>query len=287
MDNNNVYCYFGGAFKKLNDTSVSLDNLGFDRGFGVFDFMRQQDSVMLFREDHLERFEHSQKFLLDDIAFPRKEVSGILDTLREKNNLVNSTYKLVLSGVMDNDGITPHLAVFNKPYAPFDKNLYTNGATLLLEKYVREYAEIKTTNYLTSFRLFANMKKTGSVDVLYYKDDKVSEASRSNIFIVLDDTVLTPASDVLFGVTRKNVLGNLGKKYNMVVRDFDLDTLLNAREAFLTSTLKKVMPIVKVGDHVIGDGKVGPKTQAIMSDFEDLSRTYIEKHKGHAPAILS
>jgi branched-subunit amino acid aminotransferase/4-amino-4-deoxychorismate lyase len=54
-----------------------------------------------------------------------------------------------------------------------------------------------------------------------------------------------------------------------VLRD---DDLFSAEEAFLTSTTREAVPIVKVDDRTIGNGRPGPMTKKLLKGFRDRAR---------------
>jgi len=55
--------------------------------------------------------------------------------------------------------------------------------------------------------------------------------------------------------------------YRSAEATITLDDIREAREAFLTSTTKRIIPIVKIDDIVIGQGKPGPVTQQLLQDL--------------------
>ena len=118
--------------------------------------------------------------------------------------------------------------------------------------------------------LLEKVRANNAADVLYCKDNIVSEFPRCNFFIVRqDDSILTPSSNVLKGITRKNLL-SLKEKYNIEEATITLDDVYNAREAFLTSTTKRIIPIVTINEKTMGDGKPGKVTMALLNELVAL-----------------
>jgi branched-chain amino acid aminotransferase len=99
---------------------------------------------------------------------------------------------------------------------------------------------------------------------------EISECSQSNLFIVRGGTAFTPPLEagLLAGITREflfEVAAAIGVPMReAVMRDRDL---LEADEAFLTSTTRELVPIVLVDEHRIGAGRPGPVTLALLSGF--------------------
>jgi branched-subunit amino acid aminotransferase/4-amino-4-deoxychorismate lyase len=69
---------------------------------------------------------------------------------------------------------------------------------------------------------------------------------------------------VLAGITRHHVLTLPQSPYPVTEGTVTLDDLAQAKEAFLTSTTKRIIPVVQIDDIVIGTGKPGPVTQALL-----------------------
>ena len=114
------------------------------------------------------------------------------------------------------------------------------------------------------------IREHNAADVLYCKDNIASEFPRCNFFIVgNDDNVLTPSTNVLHGITRKNLL-SMHAKFNIKEAMITLDDVYSAREAFLTSTTKRIIPIVKVNDRTIGNGSPGRVTLSLLEELIDL-----------------
>ena len=102
-----------------------------------------------------------------------------------------------------------------------------------------------------------------------YKGE-LAECTQSNLFIVARGHALTPPIDagLLPGITRE-FLFEVGQEAGISVREAVLkdEDLFGADEAFLTSTTREVVPIVKVDDRRIGTGSPGPITRALLDGY--------------------
>ena len=101
-------------------------------------------------------------------------------------------------------------------------------------------------------------------------DESLLEGLSSNFFAVRDGVLHTEGDRVLLGVTRALVLevaqGILPVQRTAVRRG----RLPELSEAFITSVSREVLPVVRIDGQVIGDGRPGPKTRAVMQAFADL-----------------
>ena len=85
--------------------------------------------------------------------------------------------------------------------------------------------------------------------------------------MVKDGKIATPIANILYGITRKNVMALSG---SVEERDISFAELLEADEAFITSTTKRILPVTNIDGKPIGDGKVGKTTRSLMEKFKEL-----------------
>jgi branched-subunit amino acid aminotransferase/4-amino-4-deoxychorismate lyase len=101
----------------------------------------------------------------------------------------------------------------------------------------------------------------------------IAEGSRSNIFLVKDNRIFTPALECgcLDGITRR-VIFDLAQKHNLKIQggNFTPQDLRESDEAFLSNSLIGVMPAVSVDKYPIGKGRVGRITKFFMSKYHLL-----------------
>ena len=101
----------------------------------------------------------------------------------------------------------------------------------------------------------------------------MAEGSISNVFIVKGGVVKTPPLDtpVLPGVTRAAVLG-VGREQDIELQEtsLNIDDLLDADEVFVTNSGMEVMPVIRVEQRDIGDGKPGPVTRDLIKLYREL-----------------
>jgi D-alanine transaminase/branched-chain amino acid aminotransferase len=97
------------------------------------------------------------------------------------------------------------------------------------------------------------MKQQGADDILYHHNGEVTECPRSNFFIITKDNVLVTAEkNMLKGVTRKNILAVCKSNgITVEVRDLHLSEISTAKEAFITSSTKRIIPVHQVDDIVL------------------------------------
>ena len=130
---------------------------------------------------------------------------------------------------------------------------------------------IKSNNLMNNALAMQEGIQRGAFEVIMrnYRGE-LTECSMSNLFIVKDDTALTPPIDagLLPGITRE-VVFEIGDSLGVPVREATLRDadLFGADEVFLTGTTREIMPIVDVDDRPIGSGIPGPITKKLLAEF--------------------
>jgi D-alanine transaminase/branched-chain amino acid aminotransferase len=103
---------------------------------------------------------------------------------------------------------------------------------------------------------------------LYCHNNQVAECPRANFFIVTKDArLLTPGEHILKGITRMHVLQLAGAA--AAEGPVTLDAVKEAREAFITSTTKGVLPVTAINGFPVGDGTPGPVTRQLAKELRD------------------
>jgi len=262
--NNLLICYFNGDFLKYENLSIHVSDLLFQRGYGVFDFFRCRNGSLYWLDDYLDRFFNSAKIAGLEISMNRNELSSIIYSLQQKNGMQNGAFKLMLSGgYSDNlESVTgtPNLLILNLKWNRPAQEIFQNGVSLISEEFVRPNPEAKTLYYFNSMRLQQKMKEFSAVDVMYFTNF-ISETSRANLFFVKEGRVSTPSSNILPGVTRKQILSMFPE---IAVEDIDAQNRFDFDEMFISSTTREVTPVVMLDGRKIGNGTVGPITREIQ-----------------------
>jgi branched-subunit amino acid aminotransferase/4-amino-4-deoxychorismate lyase len=123
-------------------------------------------------------------------------------------------------------------------------------------------AGAKTTSYDVSFAARREAERAGADDALLVGEGRVLEAATANVWWRRGAELYTPSvrPGVLPGVTRGLVRSVEPAREG----EFPLGDLLAADEAFLTSSIREVMPVVAVDGTPIGDGRPGPAAMRLQ-----------------------
>ncbi|NJN26543.1 MAG: amino acid aminotransferase [Cyclobacteriaceae bacterium] len=275
-----IKCILNDKIIDQDKAYVHVSDLALLRAYGIFDFFRLTGLKPLFFDDHLTRFMSSASTLRLPCPLGYDELKAMILDLITHNNLPDSGIRMVLTGGESPNGFdigTPTLFVLNEAINPLPQSHFDNGIKLISHEYMRDIPEVKTINYLTGIYKLAEARSVGAVDTLYHWRGKVSELTRSNFFIVDQyNRILTPAHGILKGVNRKHAITVARDHFEVLERDIFMKELGQAKEAFITGTTKKVMPVVQIDEMPIGDGKPG----AVTTKLQQLYDQYLESAVG-------
>ncbi|WP_337041846.1 aminotransferase class IV [Emticicia sp. 17c] len=261
------HCYFNGKIDSVEQTNIHITDLGLLRGYGLFDYFRTYNGRPFQWDWYWERYERSARLLRLPNPVQKDEAYQVVMSLIEKSGLDDCAIRFVLTGGYAEDSVSmskPNLLIISEDIHPVKPEEYTSGIKVIAYEYVRDLPEIKSTDYKHFMILQADIKAAQASDVLFHKNGYISELSRSNVFIFKGDTLITPDTDILKGITRRTTLELAKGHFKIEERSVKLTELLEADEVFTTSTTKRVLPITKVDDSVLGSGKIGPKTQFLL-----------------------
>lgn len=269
------HSFVDGVIVKTEEARIPIDDVGFLRGYAIYEGITTVGTKPAFLEDHLDRLERSAELLHIALPYSRSEIEDICNLLSERVTSPRGDLRLVLSGGSSPDGLAPgekgYLYGIVNNLTPLPSALYTDGAKVMIHEYMRFMPECKTNHYTTAAMLQKARKEGGFSEILYTYKGNVLEASTSNFFMVKNGVVITPKSNVLYGVTRKKTLELIkSSQMKLEEREVSVKEMFEADEVFLTSSYKDVLPIVIVGDSVIGDGKVGEVTKRLLGLYEGL-----------------
>jgi branched-chain amino acid aminotransferase len=269
-----VSAYVNGQFVPA-DFTIPMNDLGLLRGYSVFDFCRAAHGKPFLLEKYLARFRRSATMVGLEVNETDESLTEAIARLIRESELQSAGIRLLLTGGFTPDGITPvvpNLIILLETLVEPSGEIMQTGISVMSHEYQRDMPEVKSTNYLMALKLRSAQLKQGAQDVLYYHDNQLLELTRNNFFIVRENVIITPDSRILMGITRQTVLDLARQQYRVEERPVHLPELWEADEAFSTGTNKKIVPVVRVDDRIIGDGTVGPVTKNIYNAFRAFER---------------
>lgn len=266
--------FLNGKLVDEDNLLISPVDLGYSRGYAVFEFMMTAKGRPFMLDRHIDRLYQSSQSISLKIPWSKKMISEwVLKTL-EANKSVHGdkVMRLIISGGPSwtlSPAKTPTIVIIVEPRILCSAEDYANGVQVLLAEFQRYKPEAKTNNYIEAIHQLGSVPN-GIDEVIYYSCDTVREGTRSNVFALINGSLVTPKTGVLEGITRGIIINELELSVQVSARDFSVQELLSASEVFITATSKEVMPVTKLNNLPIGDGTVGNITKEVMSKFRSF-----------------
>ena len=265
----------------IDKACISVTDSGFLYGAGLFETMRSCNGVVFALKDHLDRLFFSARSLSINITYDKKIIADAIYEVLQANKLSDARLRLTLTGgpmAGPEEKPKPTLLITATKLQPYPSEFYKNGVLVVLCPFRQNPSEPiyghKTINFfprMIGLKL-AHQKK--AAEALWFTiDNRLAEGCISNVFLVKDSTLYTPPIEtpVLAGVARKTVCETaLKNSIKLVEKDLYIDDLLDADEIFLTNVIMQVMPVSKIEQHTVGDGKVGLVTKKLMKYFDEF-----------------
>jgi branched-chain amino acid aminotransferase len=271
-----------GALFPPDQARISVFDRGFLYGDSAFEAMRTYDKRSFRERDHLERLQRSCERLRIALPITLDELSHRVGRAIEHSALSECYIRIVVtrgSGPMGLDltlASAPSVVVYALPLKLPEARMYREGIAVHLVHTVRSTdggpaTGAKTSNYLASMLALDDAKRRGAGEaIILDAHGHVIEGTTSNIFIVQGGALCTPPVEagILEGITRRTVF-ELAAARGTPCREVELHAadLHAAREVFITSSIREIVPVVRVDDVVIGDGSPGPSTLALHEAY--------------------
>jgi branched-chain amino acid aminotransferase len=265
--------WFNGTYRNPDSFSINLNDLGLLRGYGLFDYFRTYNRKPFQWDWYWNRFESSARRMELDKKIDKPMCREIVDTLIAQSPGEVAIRILLTGGFSENsiDASESNLFIAAEPLRLTPEIKYETGLCIESRDYMRDLPEIKTTDYKY---LLLSKKNSTADDFIYCYNGYVYEMSRSNIFLVKSNTLITPDKGILEGISRKLVLELGAVHYAVEERPIKTEELFTADEVFTTSSTKQVIGITSINQQTISEGKPGKVTRNIKKLFEE----FIEQH---------
>jgi branched-chain amino acid aminotransferase len=293
--------YVNGRISAQQDARISVFDHGFLYGEGVYEVVRTYDGELFLADRHFRRLRASAAMIMLDPGRTDAELEGIIretiaayretagDAARGQEVLARLLLTRGIGEMSYDPSKSPHpsLVVIVKGLVPPSEAAYERGVAVSLVPVVRNHPDsvdprIKSNNLLNNVLAMQAALRRGPYfeAVMRNHRGELAECSQSNLFLVKGGTAFTPALDagLLAGITREfveEVAVDSGiPMVDAVLRDADL---FGADEAFLTSTSKEIVPIVRVDERVIGVGAPGPITRRLLDGYRHKARQVVRR----------
>ncbi len=266
------YAYVNGRITPAEKAQVSVFDRGLVLGDGLFETLRATRGAPQFFSLHWRRLERSARRLKLRIPITAEKLTSLITLLCRKSRLDDAAVRITLTrgrylgGLAIDPKIEPTLIITVMPVTGLNESLYAKGVRVAISGVNKAAASgldprIKSTNYLANIFAKAEADRKGCYEaILLGPQGEIAELSTASFFGVRDGVILTPPIEtgILPGITRE-VLLRLLRRNRLAHREVAIfpKDLAHLSEAWLSSSVRGLVPIVKVEKQRIGSGKPG------------------------------
>lgn len=270
-----------GSFLPFENARLPLTDYMIIRGIGVFDIVRTYDGCPMMLTYHLERLLKSAAALGIESQLSLEEMKSIVaEGLKKLDSIGESLVRFYITGgdVFKDECRFPeprYFVSFEELSLP-PEIYYRKGVRLFPIDRGRLMPSAKSIDY--SATLAKNSVDPEALEVLYCPDGEITEAGHSSFFMVKDGVVVTAPDDrVLPGTTRSLVLDLMRENgIPVVFRCPLLEEIDEADEAFITGSVKEIIPVNAVGKHRLEGECPGEFTLKIHRIYSENVHRWLE-----------
>ena len=280
--------WLDGKIVDESDAKISVFDHGLLYGDGIFEGIRFYNGRVFRLSEHIERLYLSAKALLLKMPWTLEEVcEATLQTIRA-NNLNDGYIRLVVTRGIGDLGLNPYLCpnpsmfIIASGITLYPAELYENGLEVVTCSTRRPTPaslspQVKSLNYLNNVMAKVEALKAGAKEGLMLNEQGyVAESTGDNVFVVKKGEVITPpvSDGSLDGITRQ-VIFELCSELGIPIREMSMARydIYTADESFLTGTAAETIPMVKLDEREIGDGKPGPISLRLIEAYRQKVRS--------------
>ncbi len=273
--------FIDDSYIPVAEARIPVLDWGFLHSDATYDVAHAWRGKFFRIDEYLDRFHASVAKLRMSVPYSREQIRSIMFELVSRSGLQDAYVEIVCTRGIPAPGSRDPRSCENRFLAfaiPFiwiaDDALREQGLNLLISHRQRIPPEsvdstIKNYHWLDMvMALFEAYDNNADSAVLVDAGGNLVEGPGFNVFVRRGDTVITPARGVLEGVTRLTILELLMREDLEVLEDsLPADLARTADEMFITSTAGGVMPVTRIADQPVGDGKPGALTAKLNAAY--------------------
>ena len=283
--NDEVQIYINGEFFARPEAKISVFDSGYLVGDGVWEGIRLHHGAFAFVGLHLDRLFRNAAAIDLDIGMSRQEVMDALFRTVERNGMRDDVHVRLM--VTRGDKRTPSQHPANLVGGPnvviiaehkvADPAVTSKGVVLRTSHVRRPGPDVldqRLNCHSKLHEVIALIEATnaGADEALMLDvNGNVATCNATNFFIVRGEEVWTSTGEYcLNGITRHMVI-ELCRAHRIAVfeRDFGLDAVHTADEAFVTGTFGGLTPVREIDGFAIGGEVPGPMTMRLTALYRD------------------
>ena len=283
--NKNIKIYINGKFYKRKDAKISVFDSSTMRGDGIWDSLRYHNNNFIFLKEHLDRLYKDAKLIDLKIHLTRKKLSeALIKTIKINKMKTDVHIRIIVSrGIKSTPYQSPKVTI-SKPtiiiipeYKKPDIKTYKKGLKLVTVKTIRgpinvQNPQINSLSKLNCILACIEANKKNADEALMFDiNGNVATNNSTHFFFVKNNTVFTSTGKYcVTGITRQKII-DLCKKNKIKVKEknFKLNEVLNADEAFCTGSFAGIVPVNQINKKKYSLKK-NPITKELTNFYNNL-----------------
>ncbi|MBT4837673.1 MAG: D-amino acid aminotransferase [Methylococcales bacterium] len=272
--------YLNGQFITRDKAVISVMDRGFLFGDGVYEVIPAYSQRLFRLKEHIERLNHSLKAVRIKNPYTDQQWQEIIDKLIQNNE--GSNQSIYLQITRGSDTIREHLcsetieptvfimsnSIKQPSFADMEKGISVTTVTDI--RWHR--CDIKAITLLPNILMKMQAHDDGANEAILIRNGLATEGAASNLFIVQNDTLITPpkSSMLLPGITRDLII-ELAKQHHItsIEENIKEDQLFQADEIWLSSSTKEIRPIISINKTPVGQGKTGELWYKMIKHYQE------------------
>lgn len=275
--------WMDGEIIPVSDAKISVLDWGFTRSDCTYDVAPVRNGAFFRLDDYLERFQQSLAKVRIEVPQKTEEMRDVVHAIVARSGLQDSYVAMVanrgvplIPGTRDPRQCGNHFFAWCIPYVHVIKpEIAARGAHLFVPQDVRRIPPDSVDSTAKNYHwgdltrgLFEALDAGFDTAVLLDHQGNVTEGPGFNVFSLKGNTVRTPDTGVLEGITRRTVLelcSELGLETE--VRPMALDEFMESDEVFTSTSGGGVAPVTRINDRVFSNDAPGPETKRISDTY--------------------
>ncbi len=283
--NKNIKIYINGKFYKRKDAKISVFDSSTMLGDGIWDSLRYHNNNFIFLKEHLDRLYKDAKLIDLKIHLTRKKFSeALIKTIKINKMKTDVHLRIIVSrGIKSTPYQSPKVTI-SKPtiiiipeYKKPDIKAYKKGLKLVTVKTIRgpinvQNPQINSLSKLNCILACIEANKKNADEALMFDiNGNIATNNSTHFFFVKNKTVFTSRGKYcVTGITRQKII-DICKKNKIKVKEknFKLNEVLNADEAFCTGSFAGIVPVNQINKKKYSLKK-NPITKELTNFYNNL-----------------
>jgi len=280
MPENDQIVYLNGKYLPISQAHVSVLDRGFIYGDGVYELVPVYQREPFRLAHHLARLQRS----LDGIGMTNPHTNAqweaiIREVVARQPFDDQGVYFQVTRGAAKRDhsfpkGVAPTVFMMSNPLPLPSREQVDNGVAVVTADDNRWHrCDLKTISLLGNVLMRQLATDQGAAETVMFRDGFLTEASASNVLVVMGGTIVVPPKDnhILPGITYDATMEFAREAgIPLTVRPVPKAEVLSADELWLSSSTKEVLAITTVDGKPFAGGKPGPIFRRMWDVFQTM-----------------